>query len=84
MGTRLLGILGIVLYVLVGWLYFASGLLVPAPWYLVLWGVWIAGWWIVVSVYRSRPPATGLVALGAAAFWWLAVQLGDWFLGWTA
>ncbi|MCI0425990.1 MAG: hypothetical protein L0Z49_11715 [Actinobacteria bacterium] len=84
MGARILGVIGGVLYLGSGWLYFASGLVVPAPWYLVLWGVWIAGWWLVVRVLRRNPGLTPLVALGSVALWLLVVQLGDWLLGWTA
>jgi hypothetical protein len=82
--STLAGVIGIILYLLVGWLYLASGLVVPEPWYLVMWGIWIAGLWPLIRVFRLNPMWTPAIAVGAAALWVAIVQLGSWLFGWTA
>ena len=79
-----LGIAGILLYLLTGWFYLASGLTVPQPWYLLLVGAWLAGWWAVVQVWRERRELTPLVAVAAAVLWLVVVQGGGWLFDWTA
>lgn len=78
------GIVGIVLYVAIGFVYLASGLVVPAPWLFPLWGIWLVGLYLLIRVFRIRRAWTPLIAVGAAAFWWLYVTLGGLYLGWTA
>ncbi|MDX1468867.1 MAG: hypothetical protein R3258_05960 [Acidimicrobiia bacterium] len=82
--ARVLGVLGIVLYLAVGWFYLVSGLVVPSPWYFVLLGIWFAGWWLVVRVFKERRALTPLVAVLAAGFWFVYITVGEAFLGWTA
>jgi hypothetical protein len=82
--ANVLGIVGIVAYAATGFLYLASGLLVPGPWIVVLWVIWLAGLYGLVSVFRSRRQWTPLVAVAAALFWWLFVTVGEILLGWTA
>ena len=77
--------LGIGLYLAVGFLYLASGLLVPFfPWLMILNTFWVAGlvlawrasaerWWIAL--------VSGPIAWG---FWVLYVSAGESLLGWTA
>ena len=78
------GVIGIILYVAIGLVYLTSGLVVPYPWLLVLWGVWVAGIYALVTVFRERRVWTPLVAVGAAAFWWVFLTVGENLLGWTA
>ncbi|HVL98318.1 MAG TPA: hypothetical protein VM324_03400 [Egibacteraceae bacterium] len=62
----------------------ASGLLAP------LWAVgafhvlWLGAAVVFVRVARRRPAATPLVPLANAALLWVAVTMGDMWLGWTA
>ena len=44
------------------------------PWLFILWGLWLAGIWLVVGVFRNRRPLTALVAIGAVAFWWVLAR----------
>lgn len=82
--ANVLGIVGIVAYAATGILYVASGLLVPGPWIVVLWAIWLAGLYGLVRVFRNRRQRTPLIALGTAAFWWLFVTVGESLFGWTA
>ena len=82
--ATVLGVAGVALYLLVGFLYLSSGLVVPMPWVLLLWLVWAAGWYVVVRVYQSRRAFVPLVAFGAAIAWWAVLALGGQLLGWTA
>ncbi|MGD2061170.1 MAG: hypothetical protein PVF87_09915 [Acidimicrobiia bacterium] len=84
-GATALGVIGIVLYALVGVFYLFSGLMVPViPWLILLWAVWVAGIYPLVFVLRNRRIWTPLVAVCAMAFWWLYLTLGDAIGGWTA
>ena len=83
-GETVLGVLGIVLYAATGLVYVSSGLVVPAPWLFGLWVVWAAGIWLLVRVFRRARAWTPLVAVGAVAFWWVYVTIGEAALGWTA
>jgi hypothetical protein len=78
------GVVGIVLYVATGFVYVTSGLVVPAPWLFPLWGIWLVGLYLLIRVFRNRRAWTPLVAVGAAAVWWLYVTLGGLILDWTA
>ena len=78
------GILGIVLYVATGFIYLASGLVVPTPWLLLLWAIWVAGLYVLVTVFRGRRAWTPLVAVGAAVLWWLLLTIGETVFDWTA
>jgi hypothetical protein len=83
-GAKVLGVIGIVLYAATGALYLSSGLMVPFPWLLGLWAVWLAGVALGVWVFRSRPVLTPLLAVGAAVLWFVILSLGERYLGWTA
>jgi hypothetical protein len=82
--ANVLGVLGMVGYAATGLLYLAGGLVVPGPWIVVLWAIWIAGLYGLVGVFRSRRSWTPLVAVAAAVFWWLFVTVGESLFGWTA
>ena len=83
-GAKVLGIVGIVLYGIVGYVYLVSGLVVPGVWLIVLWLGWIAGLWVLVRVFRTMRAWTPLVAVGAMAVWAIYVSLGGYLLDWTA
>lgn len=48
------GVVGIVMYAATGFVYLTSGLVVPAPWLLPLWAVWVAGLYLLIRVLRNR------------------------------
>jgi hypothetical protein len=79
-----LGVIGIVLYALVGFVYLISGLMVPAPWLVLLWAVWVGGIYPLVTTFRNRRIWTPLLAVAALGFWWLYLTLGEVFAGWIA
>ncbi len=81
---RVLGVVGLVMYLAAGFLYLGAGLLVPEPWYVFMWALWIAGWVVTIRVFRTRRSWTAVVAVGAVALWYLVVGLGGLLLGWTA
>jgi len=82
--ANVLGIVGIVAYAATGILYLASGLIVPGPWIIVLWAIWIAGMYLVVTLFRQHRLWTPVIAVGAAALWWLFVTVGESLFGWSA
>jgi hypothetical protein len=83
-GTTVSGWMGIVLYLVLGLLYLTSGLVVPLPGLVVLWLVWVAGWFLVVRLFRARRVWTPIVALAGAVFWWVYLSLGAALFDWTA
>lgn len=82
--ARVLGIIGFVLYLGVGFFYLTSGLVVPGIALVILWLVWLAGLWLAIRLFRTRPHLVPLVAVGAAIFWFIYVQGGSAIFGWTA
>jgi hypothetical protein len=68
----------------VGFLYAASGLLVPGPWLFLMWLLYAAALAATVLLTRRRsywvlvPPVVG------AAAWFALVSLGEAYWGWTA
>ncbi|MEA1903595.1 MAG: hypothetical protein U9N56_08730 [Actinomycetota bacterium] len=83
-GALIVGVIGMVLYVVIGWLYLASGLLVPFPWYIVLWVIWAGGLFVLGRVFRRRPLWTPVVPVAALAVWVTYIQVGSRLFGWTA
>jgi hypothetical protein len=77
------GIVGIGLYLLVGFLYLTSMLMVPFPWLFILWAIWLAGIYVLVVVFRRRRAWTPLVAVAAAGVWWIYLTVGEAVFGWT-
>lgn len=75
--------LGAVLMLAVGYVYVASGLVVPGPWVLLLWALWIVmardAW-----RHRRRPWRVLATPVVAAVVWVVVVSLGGALLGWTA
>ncbi|MFZ0014920.1 MAG: hypothetical protein WAL25_12495 [Acidimicrobiia bacterium] len=83
-GVLALGVVGMVLYGLTAVLYLVSGLVVPFPWLIGLWVVWLVGAYVAVLTFRRRRPFTPLLAAAAVVFWWLYVTVGESLFGWTA
>ena len=73
-----------VLYLATGFLYLTSGLVVPFPWLIILWLIWLAGIYLLVKNYQTRRAWTPLLAVLALAFWWLYISMGETLFGWTA
>lgn len=80
----IIGIIGIGLYVLVGVLYIASGLVMPYPWVFGMWALWGTGFVVLIRVFRASPVWTPAVPVGAVVLWVVIVQLGSWLFDWTA
>lgn len=78
------GFVGLGLYLLVGFFYLSSGLVVPQPWLILLWAIWIAGIYPLVTLFRRRRALTPVVAVAAAMVWWIYLTVGGTFFGWTA
>lgn len=82
---RILGLVGLLAYLVVGFIpYLASGLMVPGPWLYVLWAVWIVGLALAWRTFQKRPAMVLLFAPAAVAFWFVYVTAGEQLLGWTA
>ena len=79
-----LGVVGILAYLLVGLLYFGSGLVMPYPWVFGMWALWIGGIVGLIRAFQSARAWTLVVPVGALTLWVLIVQLGSWLFGWTA
>jgi hypothetical protein len=79
-----LGLVGVLLYLLVGVLYFGSALVMPYPWVFGMWGLWIGGFTVLFRIFRDSRPWTPAVPVGAVILWVVIVQLGSWLFGWTA
>jgi hypothetical protein len=82
--TALLGVSGILLYAMVGWLYLGSGLVMPYPWVFGMWAIWVGGLFALVKVVKRYPAWTPLVPVAAFAAWVAIIQLGSLLFGWTA
>ena len=83
-GALFLGVVGMVLYLIVGLLYLASGLVVDYPWVFGMWALWLAGLFALILVFKRAPAWTPAVPAAGLALWVLIVQLGSWLFGWSA
>lgn len=79
-----LGVVGFLLYLLVGVLYVASGLVMPYPWVFGMWALWIGGFIVLYRTFQDSRLWTPVVAVGALILWVVIVQLGSWLFDWTA
>lgn len=79
-----LGWVGIVLQLFVGFPYLISGLIVPRPYLFGLWLVWAAYTMGALWLLRRRPAVVPLVPLAALGTWFGLLALGARFLHWTA
>lgn len=75
---------GIVLHLLVGLPYLASGLVVPPPYLFGVWLLWFAFLGLAVWLLRHRPVLVPLVPVAALATWQGVLILGSQVLHWTA
>jgi hypothetical protein len=76
---------GLGLFVLVGFFYLASGLIVPLfPWLLILNAIGAYALVKTVQLSAERWWIALVGPLAAAAFWYLYVNLGAELLGWVA
>jgi hypothetical protein len=83
-GRKVLGVVGLVAYLVVGAVpYLTSGLVVPGPWIYILWALWLVGLVLAWRTFRTRPAMVLLFAPAALAFWFLYVTAGEQLLGWT-
>ena len=83
-GATILGVLGLLLYAGVGFLYLTSGLVVPMPWLAILWLIWLAGLYPLIRLFSTARAWTVVVPVVALAFWWAYLSLGEALFGWTA
>lgn len=83
-GVKVATAAGIALYVIVGYFYLFSGLMVPVPWVVGLWIVWVLGLVAVVRWRHEHPLWVLAAPFVAMAFWVAVLWMGDTFLGWTA
>jgi hypothetical protein len=77
----LAGVAGLA-HLLVGYLYLASGLVVPGYALVPLWIWWAVQAWFLVRLARRSSWWTPLVPLVALTSWWLVLTLGESLLGW--
>lgn len=83
-GWRLLGWLGVLGHLAIGFWYAASGLVAPAWAVVVLLVIWVAMSVVVWRWMGSRPGWVVIVPIIEAAIWFAGVSAGDAFLDWTA
>jgi hypothetical protein len=82
---RVLGLVGLVLYVITGvFPYLASGLVAPFWGIAVLYAGWLLGLWLTIQLFRGGSAWALAMPVVAVAFWWLVVTLGESLFGWTA
>ncbi len=76
---------GLLLYVVTGFFYVTSGLVVPLfPWLMILNAVWAFGLVVTLRQSRTRWWVAPLAAVGAVVFWVVYLSVGEALLGWTA
>ncbi len=82
---RILGLVGLVLYVATGvFPYAASGLVAPLWGIAVLYVGWLLGLWLTIRLYQRRSAWALAMPIAALAFWWVVLTIGESVFGWTA
>lgn len=76
--------IGLVLFIVTGWLYLVSGLVAPMWAVIVLWVVWLALLVGIIKLWRSHPWLVLAAPLVAFLIWAGAISAGGYFLDWTA
>jgi hypothetical protein len=78
-----LTVAGFLLLLVAGFFYLASGLVVPAPWLIILWAIWVA---LAVYAVRNRhhPWRVFAIPFIAGGVWFIFVEGGSRLFGWTA
>ena len=76
-------VLGFLLLLVAGFFYLVSGLVVPAPWLIILWAMWVA---LAVYAIRNRHHPWRVLAIPfvAGGLWFIFVEGGSRLFGWTA
>ncbi len=82
---RVLGLIGLILYVGTGvFPYLASGLVAPLWGIAVLYAGWLVGLWLTFRLFRRGSAWALAMQVAAVAFWWVVVTMGESVFGWTA
>jgi hypothetical protein len=82
---RVLGLIGLILYVATGvFPYAASGLVAPLWGIAVLYAGWLVGLWLTFRLFRRGSAWALAMQVAAVAFWWVVVTMGESVFGWTA
>jgi len=82
---RVLGLIGLILYVGTGvFPYLASGLVAPLWGIAVLYAGWLVGLWLTIRLFRRASAWALAMPVVAVAFWWVVVTMGESVFGWTA
>ncbi|MGH8944197.1 MAG: hypothetical protein ACRDWF_15375 [Acidimicrobiia bacterium] len=83
--SRVLGLIGLILYVGTGvFPYLASGLVAPLWGIAVLYAGWLVGLWLTIRLFRRGSALAIAMPVAAVAFWWVVVTMGESVFGWTA
>ena len=78
-------LVAIAAYILIGIVPFAgSPLVAPPAGVALLWGLWLAGWWLVVRSLKTQPKWAWAVSLLAVGVWVVVVLAGSAIFGWSA
>lgn len=78
-------LVGVVLYVVTGFFYITSGLIVPLfPWLMILNAVWAFGFVVMLRRSRAQWWVAPVGAVAAIVFWVVFVWGGEAIFGWTA
>ena len=64
--------------------YFGSPLVAPPASVALLWGLWLAGWVLLVRAVRNSPKWAWAVSLVALLVWVGVVLAGEALFGWQA
>jgi hypothetical protein len=81
--ATILSVLGYMLLLVAGFFYIASGLVVPAPWLVILWLIWAA---LAIYAIRNRhhPWRVFATPFVAGGLWFIYVEGGSRLFGWMA
>ena len=82
-GFAVAAVLGWLAMVPVGFFYAASGLLVPGPYLVGLWAVYVALLVAAFLLTRRRSLLVLVPPVVGALLWWAVVSAGEAWLGWT-
>jgi hypothetical protein len=76
--------LGLLLFIGVGFLYMASGLVAPVWASTILIGLWLVMLVGVIRIWKTKPWLVLASPIVAFLIWVLVLLAGEFFLGWTA
>ena len=83
-GRRVAVIVGLLAFLASGFIYVTSGLVVPHPWLVLLWVIWLIGMAVVARLTARWSWWVLAAAPAAMAFWFIYLMAGEAFLGWRA